>query len=68
MTFHTLCARRAKRLKKLNHMVQSSAAQKATSAWKFRTLALLLVVLAAHVASFVVLTTQVENRCAGKAK
>jgi hypothetical protein len=45
-------------------MVQSSTAQKATGAWKFRTLALLLVVLATHIACFVVLSTQVERRWA----
>jgi hypothetical protein len=43
-------------------MVQSSTAQQATGAWKHRTLALLLVVLTAHVACFAVLVTQVERR------
>jgi heme/copper-type cytochrome/quinol oxidase subunit 4 len=54
--------RRAKRLRKLDRMMQSSTAQKATGAWKYRTIALLLVVLATHIACFVVLTTQVERR------
>eukprot|EP00882_Tetradesmus_deserticola_P025626 GHRQ01028163.1.p1 GENE.GHRQ01028163.1~~GHRQ01028163.1.p1 ORF type:complete len:534 (+),score=138.84 GHRQ01028163.1:97-1698(+) len=55
-------ARRARRLKKLNRMVQSTAAQQASKAWKRRTLMLLGIVLVAHVACFVVLSMQVDSR------
>jgi hypothetical protein len=56
-----LC-RRAKRLKKLNRMMQSNAAQQASNAWRSRTLMLLGVVLVAHVVCFAVLTIEVDRR------
>jgi hypothetical protein len=54
--------RRAKRLKKLNHMMQSSAAQMATNNWRRRTLGLLAVIVVAHIVCFAVLNTQIDRR------
>jgi hypothetical protein len=54
--------RRVKRLKKVSRMLASSFAQAATLSWKQRTLYLLAVILAAHVACFAVIVTQVESR------
>eukprot|EP00879_Flechtneria_rotunda_P009748 GHRR01010197.1.p2 GENE.GHRR01010197.1~~GHRR01010197.1.p2 ORF type:complete len:816 (+),score=239.63 GHRR01010197.1:4977-7424(+) len=55
-------ARRAKRLRKLNRMVQSSAAQLASSRWRKHTVYLLGTLLIAHIVCFVVLTAQVDKR------
>jgi phosphoenolpyruvate-protein kinase (PTS system EI component) len=49
-------------LKKLNRMMQSSAAQMATNNWRRRTLGLLAVILVAHIVCFAVLTTQIDRR------
>jgi hypothetical protein len=57
-----LFSRRAKRLKKLNRMMQSTAAQQASNAWRLRTLMLLGIVLVAHVACFAALTIQIDRR------
>ncbi|WIA34679.1 hypothetical protein OEZ86_012993 [Tetradesmus obliquus] len=54
--------RRAKRLKKLNHMVQSNATQTSTSAWKRHTLVLLAIMLVARIICFVVLGNEVADR------
>lgn len=63
MLFSHVC-RRAKRLKKLNRMVQSSAAQQATTTWRRHTLVLLGIILLAHIVCFAVLTTQIDKRYA----
>ena len=55
-------ARLAGIIKKLQRMLVSSVAQAATNAWRFNTLVLLAVVLAAHIACFAVITTQLEAR------
>uniref|UniRef100_A0A383VUJ6 PAS domain-containing protein n=1 Tax=Tetradesmus obliquus TaxID=3088 RepID=A0A383VUJ6_TETOB len=55
-------ARRAKRLKKLNRMMQNAAAQQASTAWRSRTLMLLGVALLAHAVCFAVLTMEVDRR------
>jgi hypothetical protein len=62
MLYHAANCRRAKRLKKLNRMVQSNAAQQATGAWKRRTLVLLAIMLVARVACFIVIDNQVADR------
>jgi HAMP domain-containing protein len=57
-----LSFRRAKRLKKLNRMMQSTAAQQASNTWRLRTLVLLGILLVAHVACFAALTIQIDRR------
>lgn len=54
--------RRAKRLKKLNRMVQSSMAQQDSTNWRRHTLFLVGIVLVAHVVCFAVTTMQVDAR------
>ena len=54
--------RRAKRLKKLNRMVQSSIAQAAPNRWRRQTLGLLAAVLVVHIICFSVLTQQISKR------
>jgi len=51
-----------KRLKKISRMMASSIAQGATNQWKQRTLFLLAVIAAAHIACFAVITTQLDAR------
>jgi hypothetical protein len=61
--WHVVAAyRRAKRLKKLNRMLQSSIAQAATDKWRRRTVGLLAVILVVHIVCFAVLTTQIDRR------
>ncbi|GBF97004.1 hypothetical protein Rsub_09801 [Raphidocelis subcapitata] len=54
--------RRAKRLKKLNRMMTSSAAQSATTRFKRQTWAVIAIILGAHVTGYAVLSTQIEKR------
>lgn len=54
--------RRAKRLKKLNRMMQSSIVQQASNRWRVHTLILMAVIVVAHIVSYVVLTTSVNSR------
>jgi hypothetical protein len=54
--------RRAKRLKKLNRMMTSSAAQTATERFRKHTLYLVLAILVAHVVCFVILMTGINAR------
>jgi hypothetical protein len=58
-----LC-RRAKRLRKLSRMLTSSIAQSATNTcqWKRHTLYLLAIIVAAHIACFAVVSTQLYAR------
>eukprot|EP00883_Tetradesmus_obliquus_P002715 jgi/Sobl393_1/12921/SZX78204.1 len=54
--------RRAKRLKKLNRMMTSTAAQLATDRWRRHTYMATAVIVVAHVICFVVLLTQINAR------
>lgn len=54
--------RRAKRLKKLNRLMTSTAAQVATDRFRKHTYFLVLTLMVAHVVCFVVLMTQIDAR------
>lgn len=54
--------RRAKRLKKLNRMMTSTAAQLATDRWRRHTYMATAAIVVAHVICFVVLLTQINAR------
>jgi hypothetical protein len=54
--------RRAKRLKKLNRMMTSSAAQSSTLRFKQQTWLCFGVILVAHVVGYAILSTQIQKR------
>ncbi|KAI8467685.1 MAG: hypothetical protein J3K34DRAFT_523567 [Monoraphidium minutum] len=54
--------RRAKRLKKLNRMMTSSAAQSSTLRFKRQTWFIIGIILAAHVMGYAILSTQIKLR------
>lgn len=54
--------RRAKRLKKLKAMLNSSLAQQAFNSWRWRTLLLLAVIVIAHIVGFGVLENEIASR------